>query len=127
MANESAMMISVIALIVAAGALGFIFFDNPDALDLTGIDANSNRITSVESLSNSKIDILKNEILDLRNRISGLQTFNLSGEVDQDDLDNLEDDIKDMEDDIDDIQNDIEDIIDCVNDSKDFEEFRDCI
>ena len=112
----AALILSVIAIL----GVGYLYANPAETdVDLSGVQDNANTIAALKGLSSSHSNSIDSLALQI-NKIS-------TGEVDEDDLDDLEDDINDNQDDIDDNQDDINDIIDCANDNDNYEDFADCV
>lgn len=115
--NAIAISLSIIALVACLVIGTVMYFNQPESVDISGINENSILITS-----------LQNDVGDLQDEVDDIPL----SEVSEDDLEDLEESIEDLEEDIDDIEDAIEDIEygdveECFVDSVNWTEFKACL
>ena len=107
----TALILSIIALLVAGSGIAYMVMNKPSVVDLTGI--NSGMTKNVND-----INTLKNSLTTAQNKLNVLLV----------DINNIDsDDIEDLEDDVNDVEDDIDDILYCIEHKNNVTDVRECL
>ena len=127
MGNETVGYFAIVVAILALAVAGFVYTNQSDVASFdssaleSAINSNALKIASEQG----RTDAINTAIATLNSKLNNID-FGFGGEVDDNDIDDLQDDIDDNGDDID----DVEDAINCLEDfadDEDFEDLLDCL
>jgi len=110
-------ILALVAVIISVIAVAYVYNNQPETVDTSGINVNSNLIAILQSDALAQ----KSVITSLTSEIRNVQIQN----IDQNDLDDLEDELQN---DISDLDDDFEDTVRCLIDNWGNEtEFENCL